>query len=84
MLTKGIKASELWVLLLLIASQYFEVTGDQAAIVVDGVSSAQDQVAELAKQIKEKYQMGGVTPTWVALAYVVGRTMLKWRELGKG
>ena len=83
MLTKGVTTSELWVVLILIAAQFFEITGSDMSIVIDGVVSAQDQVAELAKQLKEQAGTGNVTSTWVAMAYVVGRALLKWREIGK-
>lgn len=74
MITKGLKTSELWVVLMVLASQYAQSIG------ID-LTTAQGQVADLTRQIHE--QAGGGDQTlWLAVAYVVGRQLLKWRELG--
>ena len=75
----GIKTSELWVVLLLIGSQALTTAG----IDVTGLTEAQVQVAELAKQIQAQAGVDGIGPTWIALAYVVGRLALKWKDLGR-
>lgn len=75
MITKGFKTSELWVVLLLIASQYAQNIG------ID-LNTVQGQVAELAKQIQAQAGDGSDGTMWLAVAYVVGRQLLKWRELG--
>ncbi len=74
----GIKSSELWVVLLLIGNQYLSTIG----VDTTGLTDVQVQVAELAKQLQAQYGTAGPNASWIALAYVVGRQLLKWRELG--
>ncbi len=84
MLTKGIKTSELWVVLLLIGSQFLNHSGVDVSLVTDGVATAQEQVAEIARQLQEQTGAGANPTGWLAIAYVVGRVLLKWREIGQG
>ena len=75
MIKKGVKTSELWVVVLFIISQGMQSVGVDPA-------TTNAQVVELAKQLHA--QVGGATGStlWLAVAYVVGRQLLKWRELG--
>lgn len=84
MLSKGIKTSELWVVLLLVGSQFLNSTGVDVSLVTDGVMTAQEQVAEIARQLQAETGAEGNQTVWLAIAYVVGRMLLKWRELGQG
>lgn len=83
MLSKGIKTSELWVVLLLVGSQFLTNTGVDVSLVTDGVMTAQEQVAEIARQLQAETGAGANPTGWIAIAYVVGRMLLKWRELGQ-
>jgi len=84
MLTKGVKTSELWVVLLLIGAQFLNQSGVDVSLVTDGVATAQEQVAEIARQLQAETGAGANPTGWIAIAYVVGRMLLKWRELGQG
>ena len=83
MLKRGIVSSELWVVLLLIGAQFLNNTGVDISVVTDGVATAQEQVAEIARQLQAEIGTGANPTGWIAIAYVVGRQLLKWRELGQ-
>ncbi len=84
MLTKGIKTSELYVVLLFIGLQYLEFRGTSTEVIIDGVMSIKDQVAEIVNQLQGEQGLTGSSTGWLAMAYVIGRQLLKWREIGQG
>lgn len=70
---KGLKSSELYVVLAVLApwvSQQFGV--DLGAMLANP--------DDIASVIRSAQDQGGSAPVFVALAYVVGRVVLKWKK----
>jgi len=69
---KGIKSSEFYIALAVLApwiSQQFGINLQPYLANPD----------DIAGMITAAHQQGGNAPVWVALAYVIGRALLKWR-----
>lgn len=72
-LTKGIKTSEFWVVLLILTPWILQQLG------VD-IGAAIQSADDLKEAINAAHQNSGDLPVWVAMLYVVGRKVLKWQQ----
>ncbi len=75
-MTKGIKSSEFYVVLLVVvpwAMQYFGID----------LSALQGEATRLAAEVTNVQSQNSDLPVWAAGAYVIGRSFIKWKKLGK-
>jgi hypothetical protein len=70
---KGAKTSEFYVVIAVLAPWIAQQFGVDLA----GFVANPDDIAGM---IKSAHAQGGNAPVWMAVAYVVGRVILKWRE----
>jgi hypothetical protein len=76
-MTKGLKTSELWVVVLMLLPYVLQQLGIDLGQV--GLTDTQKQVAEIAAQLRAS-GADNQGAQWIALAYVVGRTLLKFKN----
>ena len=77
---KGFKTSELYVVAAVLSPNiidallpFFQIFGIEIPI-----PTATDQVVDLAKQLRDLGASSNAS-SWVAGAYIIGRTVLKWK-----
>lgn len=74
-MTKGYKSSELYI----VTAVLVPWLSQQFGIDLSGLLAGNPD--DIAAMIKSAQSQGGNMPVWVALVYVVGRVVLKWRGL---
>lgn len=71
---KGIKSTEFYI----VSAVLVPWISQQFGVDLSAVLSNPDDIATVIRQAQG---LGGNAPVWVALAYVAGRSILKWRGL---
>jgi hypothetical protein len=70
---KGIKSSEFYIVLAVLVPWISQQYGIDLSAVVNNPD-------DISGMIKAAQSQGGNAPMWIALAYVIGRVLLKWRD----
>ena len=78
-MTKGLKTSELWVVLLLLLPHVAQMFG--LNISTEGLEEIPQHISDLAQAIQAQTGDTGSGTTWLAAIYVIGRQALKWKEV---